>query len=99
MTTEARARITDPITSHIAAGKLSTATLNRMFYNACRIHGLLTSTEIADVYGMQRDSFSPRPPALIRNKLIVQDGIRWCRNKSGKLVPMIAFRIWRPSDG
>ena len=86
-------RTTDPDTSHLAAELVPVSKLEQMFLNALLVHDALTTTEIANFYGMDRDSFSPRPPRLIRRGLIEQCGKRHCKNSSGKMRPMIAFRL------
>jgi hypothetical protein len=42
---------------------------------------------------MERDSFSPRPPALLKKGLIDRAGKRFCQNAAGKWRWMIAFKL------
>jgi hypothetical protein len=96
---DAPVRRTDPFTSHLAAALLPTGVLEKMFVDALPAYPhTLTTTEIARCYGMERDSFSPRPGALKRKGLIVQDGWRLVPNKAGHLRRMIAFRRRHPTD-
>lgn len=88
-------RHTDPDTSHAAAETAPISKLEQMFLNALKIHPALTTTEIANLYGMERDSFSPRPPRLLERGLIERHGKRLCANASGKMRLMIAFRLKR----
>jgi len=89
----AYARNTDPDTAHEAADTVDVSKLEALFLLALRDHGTLTTTEIANVYGMDRDSFSPRARPLINKKLILSDGKRPCLNSAGKTRSMLAFRL------
>jgi hypothetical protein len=86
-------RVTDPDTSHIAALLVPVSKLEQMFINALTIHDALTTTEIANFYRMDRDSFSPRPPRLLERGLIERAGKRLVANSAGKFRLMIAFRL------
>jgi len=90
---EAHARSTDPDTSHEAAEKVNANRLEKMYLAALQGGQSLTTTEIANYYNMDRDSFSPRSRPLIRKKLIVEDGKRACVNSGGKVTKMLAFRL------
>jgi len=87
------ARRTDPGTSWAAAMKVPVTKLERLFLEALVGHASLTTTEIANLYNMDRDTFSPRPPRLLERGLIEKAGVRLCRNSGGKMRHMIAFRI------
>ena len=86
------ARHTDPDTSHAAAGEVDVNKLERLYLLALKA-GPLTTTEIANFYSMDRDSFSPRSPDLIKKGLIERCGKRTCMNSSGKMRSMLAFRL------
>jgi hypothetical protein len=89
-----RARHTDPDTSHGAASEKTVSKLEDLYLRALRFHAPhLTTTEIANVYDMDRDSFSPRSRPLIERGLVVRDGKRLCANSAGKLRLMLAFRL------
>jgi len=94
-----RARNTDPDTAHMAAANVPVTLLEYLFIKALRLHYALTTTEIANYWGMDRDSFSPRPPRLIERGIIEQCGKRLCENSSGKMRMMIAFRLRRTLGG
>lgn len=88
------ARHTDPDTSKTAADKKTVTVLEKLFLQALRSHPPgLTTTEIARYHHMERDSFSPRPPALLRKGLIEYAGKRFCPNAAGKFRWMIAFKL------
>ena len=88
------ARRTDPRSSHVAADKKTVTVLEKLFLDALRSHPPgLTTTEIARYHHMERDSFSPRPPALLRKGLIERAGSRFCPNAAGKFRWMIAFKL------
>jgi DNA-binding MarR family transcriptional regulator len=89
----ARARATDPDTSHMAAEAVPVSKLERMFLDALKRHPALTTTEIANHYEMDRDSFSPRAQPLIEKGLIERCGKRLVRNSAGRERLMIAFRL------
>jgi hypothetical protein len=95
---DAPSRSTDPSTSHLAGALVPTAVLENMFIAALKGHHSLTTTEVARLYGMERDSFSPRPEILKGKQLIVQDGYRMVPNKAGNIRKMIAFRLRRDTD-
>jgi len=89
-----RARGSDPDTSHTAAEPTSVGKLEAMFIAALKSHGpVLTTTEIANVYGMDRDSFSPRAVVLEEKGLIESAGKRLCANSAGKQRMMKAYRL------
>lgn len=88
-------RSTDPDTAHEAAETAPISKLEQMFLDALAQHNELTTTEIANFYGMDRDSFSPRPPRLIERGFIEKCGKRLCANSAGKMRMMIAFRLKR----
>ena len=89
---EGHVRSTDPDTAHAAAAEVNVRYLEKLFLKALQ-SGPLTTTEIANFYGMDRDSFSPRPPDLIKKGLIEQCGKRTCMNSGGKMRSMLAFRL------
>jgi len=89
----ALARSTDPGTSWAAAMKVPVTHLENLFMEALLGHAALTTTEIANLYNMDRDTFSPRPPRLLERGLIERAGTRMCKNSAGKMRHMIAFRI------
>jgi hypothetical protein len=90
-------RSSDPITSHEAAESVPVNKLELLFLQALTPYPTtLTTTEIANYHGMDRDSFSPRPPKLLAKKLIEPAGYRLCANSAGKMRKMIAFRLRRP---
>jgi hypothetical protein len=95
---DAPSRSSDPSTSHMAGQLVPAALLEKMFLEALEVNPRLTTTEIARIYSMERDSFSPRPEILKRKHLIVQDGYRLVPNKAGNIRKMIAFRLRRDTD-
>jgi hypothetical protein len=87
-------RITDPDTSHMATAEVPVTKLEQMFLYALQLHPPgLTTTEIANYYGMDRDSFSPRAQPLLRKKQIEKCGKRFCKNSAGRVRQMLAFRL------
>src|SRR5262245_24932447 len=86
-------RKTDPDTAHDAAETAPVNRLEEMFLRALRGGRTLTTTEIANVYEMDRDSFSPRSRPLEEKHLIEQNGTRVCLNSAGKPKQMIACRL------
>lgn len=98
-------RGTDPFTSWLASGDIpAISALQRKALEALVLHahrypnGAMSSTEMADVHGMARDSFSPRMPWLRHIGAAVFVCVRECMNKNGKLSPMDTYRPWRIGD-
>lgn len=83
----------DPITSREAAEDVPVSKLELLFLQALQGRDAMTTTEIANHYGMDRDSFSPRPTRLLEKKLIERAGFRMCANSGGRMRKMIAFRL------
>jgi hypothetical protein len=93
------ARNTDPSTSHEAIDAPTISKLEQLYLDALRgPNVVLSTTEIARVYDMDRDSFSPRSPALLKKGLIERCGKREVLNSAGHLRTMIAFRLKRSVD-
>ena len=93
-------RDSDPVTSHMAAARVNVSALEGEFIAALKHHGHpLTTTEIARYWNRPRDSFSPRPPALLRKHLIVRAGKRICTNAEGTPRLMIAFALPKQMPG
>jgi hypothetical protein len=95
----------DPLTSHIAAVTVNVTELQQEFMTALKRTGHpLTTTEIANFWNRDRDSFSPRPKGgMLDRHMIVEAGKRQCLNKNGKLRWMIAYALYEwvrtdPSD-
>lgn len=85
-------RHTDPDTSQRAAELVPVTKLQWMYLKAL-INGPQTTTEIAERYQMDRDTFSPRSKALEQLGLIERAGKRLCANSSGRRREMLAFRL------
>jgi hypothetical protein len=72
------ARRTDPATAHAAAASLShddLARLQKLVCDALAAHPEgLTTTEIAVIGGLPRDSISPRIKGLMEKRLVVDSG-------------------------
>lgn len=75
--TPARARATDPETSHEAAASVDTSELEALVLDTLRRHpDGLTTKEMARVTGEDRVTLSPRCRPLARKGLIVEAGKR-----------------------
>jgi len=68
----ARARGTDPETSHIAAAMVDMPKVKRMVYSALVRHGPMHTDEIAAVLGRRLVSVSPALKPLERDGLVVR---------------------------
>jgi hypothetical protein len=95
------ARSTDPRTSHIAAAHVDVSALRAMYIAALKRTGHpLTTTEIGEIWGRSRDSFSPRSTALLEDGLIMWAGDRRCKNFQGNWMLMQAYGLpeWREAN-
>lgn len=71
------ARNSDPETSHAAAASLDIPRMSAIALGAIRNSPVgLTSSEIADVVGLPRDSISPRIKPLVKKGFVVAAGKR-----------------------
>lgn len=89
------ARNTDPVSSHLAALMVPVNKLNRLIYQALESHAVMTTTEIARLYGMDRDTFSPRMKSLVAKRLVEYVGLRQCKNSYGNIRSMKGYRLIR----
>lgn len=89
------ARRTDPETAHAAAAALTTealARLQRLVCDALAEHPEgLTTTEIAAIGGLPRDSISPRMRTLTEGGLVADSGAR--RVPAGKRRSSIVWKL------
>lgn len=73
---EAYARNTDPVESHVAARRARTAKLEQTVLKGLELFGPRSTKELADLANMPRDSFSPRMRPLERQGLVRKTDIR-----------------------
>lgn len=89
------ARTHDPDTSHAAAASLSSETLarlQRLVCDALAVHPEgLTTTEIAELGGLPRDSISPRMKLLSERRFVADSGLR--RVPAGKTRRAIVWKL------
>ena len=69
-------RHADPLTSVRAAEKVNTTALEAGVVGCLKAHGPQTSTEIADILRLSRDSISPRMRPLALRGLVEDSGAR-----------------------
>lgn len=91
------ARSDDPISSKVAAALVPVDKLRQMYLDALR-SGPKTTLEIARLYGIDRDSFSPRTPGLLDLGWITWVGVKVHPNEGGNLRPFNRYGLRDPND-
>lgn len=76
MSEAARARASDPATSHAAAAKVRVTPREQQISDKLAASNGMTSAEIAAALNIGRDSVSPRMKALVAKEVVVAIGER-----------------------
>jgi hypothetical protein len=95
-------RGTDPITSHIAAKRVDVPKLQALYISTLKRMGIPQSTtEIANLCELGRDTMSPRSTDLEKKGWIKRCGYRHCKNNNGNASWMIAYGLpeWPVPEG
>jgi Mn-dependent DtxR family transcriptional regulator len=95
--TEAHARTSDPVTSHMAASRIARSNMQERVYQFLYVRwpAAFASIEIARGIGAHPWSVSPRTAPLERQGWIERAGKRKVVNTTGKLANMVIWRAFK----
>ena len=82
--TNALARRSDPLTSHIAAKSVNASQLQKTVLHYLRLYGAMTTREIAAKSGIDWGSISPRMKPLEASGLVERRGTKTTTYDSGR---------------